>query len=195
MKKACSGLMLVTFAFLLTYSTYAKEEQSIVSVTNSVLCSADIANLEIVKTFSSLWYYALDKNNTPLTIQRIDQRATLKEFRFGIQYAEFSSVENAFQGIKLHMGNLAAVFSKGMWSGAIQENIGEHSWYNEEPNSVGIIVLQGTTYVQICCDGGSAATRKKVCEQLALKIVEKIKNGGRVIIPEEKTVPPGKASP
>jgi len=82
-----------------------------------------------------------------------------------------------------------------MWDGVAQQKIGDSSWYGVDGWSAGLLVQSKTTCLLISCHDGDAATRKKVCEQIALKIVEKIQKGGRVVIPDGKPAVPAKTSP
>jgi len=199
MKKLSNVLVFLMFVFLLAYSTYAKDGQNTIGVTNSVLCETDIDGLKITRNSPVGWWYAeskSDRERRPLAISGIDQDAALNGIQLLIRYAEFPSAELALQGIEYHRRCVAAPFALGIWDGSALANIDGRTWYGEDEGSIGLLVLSKTTCLLVgCYTGGDVATRRKVCEQVALKIVEKIKNGGRVILPEEKTVPPAKASP
>jgi len=177
MKKKSLCLLSVLLAYV---------AQANVVVTNAVLCETDIVGIKIKESFPLEWWSVQNETNNLLENPGLVQYLTLKGIQARIHYAEFSTAELALRGIKCHQKNVAAIFTKGMWDGAAQQKTGDYSWYSENGWGDVLLIVSGTTCFQVSCLEGEKVLRKRICEQIALKIVEKIQKGGRVIMPEEK---------
>lgn len=183
---------------LLVCMTYAGWAQDTASVTNAVLCEADIQGLKIIRASRRGWWYSEnghDKNGWPLEMPGFYQEAALNGVPLSVRYAAFPSVELAQQGIEFHRKNAAAPFAQRVRDSPILEQTNGCVWYGESGNVTSLLVLSEVTCLLISCHGEDAATRKNACEQVASKIVAKVKEGGHVATPKGKPAPHGKASP
>ena len=165
-----------------------------IPVMKFVLTQDEIPRLTIRKY--SLFNWGIGENQKRKKEENPDvyQEFLLGDIDGWIRYSMFLEANEAYQAIVFYLQNITSVFTKGIWKEADKEINKHQSWYYEGENSVGVIVLSGTSYFQISCHDGDAVTRKKVCEQIALKIIEKIKQGEHVIMPEEKPAPPAKGN-
>ena len=190
MKKMSLCLILL----LLACMTFADTTQDSPMMPGFALGETDIDGLKITESRPEGWGYDLDKNNNILRNPGLYQEAMLGKIRFWIKYTEFQSVKQAEQAIDFYVHDVASIFVKGIWHDTSLQNIDAQTWYNEEGSSCGLLVLVNTTCFLISYHDRNVEKRKKVCEQIALKIIEKIKQGEHVIMPEEKPAPPAKGN-
>ena len=155
---------------LLVHTSGADNTPILTSLTNSVLYEEDIVGLQITSSTSR----GYDVNRRSLYNPGYYQEATVEGIRLFVSYSEFPSAKQAEQAAEFHVHDVASVFYKGIWDNASLKNIGDVSWYSVDGWSVGLLVLSVNTCVLISCHDGDAINRKRVCEQIALKIVEKI---------------------
>jgi len=157
-------------------------------ITNTVLNAGDIPGMEITRTSTSPWWHSEDKNLDIDEAYTLGMQQTIKTNNITLRvfYSEFSSVDLAQQAIQVHMRRVAASYSKGIWWGAKLKKIGDFSWYGDEG---ALLIISGTTCFQVSSSNGDRATRRKLCEQLAIIIDNKIKNGSHVIVSEENPPP------
>ena len=192
MKKQC--FVFASSLTVLLISVTAVNGQSI--ITNTVLTASDVPGMEITRTATFPWGY-VDLTLDPPEIDNLGIQQTIKtnNYSFTLFYSEFPSIEFAQQGADLYMkiGNI--LYKKGMWwRGLNHRKIGDMSWYNDYGGNV-LVIISGTTCFSVRCSGGDRATRKKLCEQLAIKIDNKIKNGSHVIVSNENPPPATAPSP
>jgi len=197
MKKSYLFLICAIISLFSACSPHTNDDTINYPVTNSVLCAADIPGLKIIET-ESFMVQSRFRPDIDLKLQRLKQLIKIQDINVHLQYAEFPSTNIAQQASFYHFPyNLpqgVSVFEKnpfddGIWEDAIHKTIGDQIWHYEYKGSIELLILSATTLVRISCDGGDIKTQKKLCEQLALKIVEKIKQGGKVLIPDEQPPP------
>ena len=157
-----------------------------VPITNTVLNAMDVPGIEIKENYSRLGLFSIVGENNPIGIANsgVYQVGKLNDIEFWIQYAEFSSAEFALQGIESYFENIAPVFDLGIWDDPPEQTIGNQVWHDEGGSSAALMVLSDKTSFIISCHDGDTTTRKRTCEQLTLKIIEKIQQGGHVLVPE-----------
>ena len=179
MKKLFSGFTLV----LLAYMSHGDEIQDSTAEATFVLCETDMEGLEIISRASR---EATDTKRFSVYHPWVEQDAKLNDIQFRVGYSKFPTVEQAEQAVNFYIHDVSAIFARGVWDDAIQQKVGDNSWYSEK-NGWGnsILIISGTTCIQVSCLEGEEATRKHICEQVALKVVEKIEYGSRVIVSNE----------
>ena len=174
--------------------------------TNTVLNATDILGLEIIKCSSNFWCSAEDVENLdPVENPAIQQSVSLNGVQIQILYSEFPSTNLAINALILHKRKPLSINfeDEGIWDGAMQKIIGdtlwhidEWSWFDGEYGSVALLLVSKTTCLMINTNrDGDEATQKSVCEQIALKIVEKITQGSHVIVSDENPPPQYKPAP
>ena len=174
MKKMLCVAMFLT----LTGSVVADNE------TNTVLSAADFESFEIVTMYKSSWVYGFE-NGENLEVEALRQDFFVNGINCFIKYGELPSVEIAQQVITNHVADVAVIFIQGMWAEANQPQMGDGSWYFDCGSYISILFSSEATCVLLSCYYGDETTTKNLCEQLALKIVEKVGQGGHVIIPDD----------
>ena len=201
MKKPCFLLTSLMASLLSATIMYADNGV----ITNTVLNATDISGLEITNCSSNYWLSAEDLNNIIIIRNpALWQFATLNGIEIGIKYSEFSSTNLAINGLIGRKMNINTVFEEGMWDGATHQIIGDLAWHHESwfyrkikggNGDVVLLLVSNTTCLSISCDKGDEATQKSVCEQIALKIVEKIQQGCHVIVSDENPPPHTQPAP
>jgi len=189
MKKP-TALACSMFIFL-TFSAYADNGQGNTLITNTLLNASDIPGLEITRNMITTHPCGEDENYPEWIAfenPAVQQSALLNGIWIRIVYSEFASTNLAFQGIEFQRTRINVLFFQGVWDGATQQQIGEQTWYGEE-EAILFILSKTTVFTINCIYGADLTTRRAVCEQLALKIVEKIENGSHVIVSEENPPP------
>ena len=166
---------------------YANGEQCV--ITNTVLLATDVPGLETTTILLESWYYGKDANNQLLTKPEVSQYARLNETEIYMRYAEFSSDKEAQETITFTVNDIADRLKKGIWRGAATKKIGDVSWYYRNVDETSIFVAYKNTCFYVDCSNPNETVSKGVCEQLALKIVEKIENGSHVIVSKENPPP------
>lgn len=202
MKTSCF-LTFAAMACATLSSVFANDGQPNTVITNTMLHASDIPGLNIEKSDSTFWWHGKDEDSPwPLENSAMEQEATLNGIQFRITYSEFRSSELATQGLNYQKDKVAtAVFDEGIWNGATPQTIGDVSWHydnwlhNDENGSVGLLLVANTTCLLMSCDDGNEAVQKSTCEQVAVKIVEKIRQGCHVIVSDENPPPQYKPAP
>jgi len=165
-------------------------------VTNSVLCVTDIPNLNIIesKPYVGMFRY---QSGVEVNYQMMTQKLKTNDINIHLNYAEYPSIGLAqFISTNKNPYTISASlikknpFIEGIWEDAIHQSIGDQMWHYEINNMIDLLVLYETTLIHIGSWGGDMATQKNICEELALKIVEKIRQGGKVLIPDEPLISP-----
>ena len=176
---------------LLALPAYADNIQGNTIITNTVLNVLDIPNLEITQSIEITHPYGSDENNLEWPVLEnpaISQGARLNGIRISIKYSEFPSVGLALQGIEYQRTRMNVFFVPDVWDGATQQQFGEQTWHAED-EAILFVLSKTTVFLINCIRGTDLTTRRALCEQLALKIVEKIENGSHVIVSDENPPP------
>lgn len=145
--------------------------------TNAVLQESDVAGIKIEKT-------ELSQGQGWWSSQGIRQHTAIQGIKVLILYEECNSVDEAHQMAVAYSKNMASIFYPGLWDGSQNKSIGDESWYGSDITSA-LLFRTGQTCVLVSCRDGDVEKRKQVAELLAKQIEQKIKNGGRVIIPSD----------
>ena len=176
---------------LLSFSAYADNDQGNTIITNTVLNALDIPGLEIFQSIAITHPCGTDENHpewTSFENPAVSQGVILNGITISIKYSEFLSEELAFQGIEFPRKRMTIAFLSDAWEGAAQQKFGEITWHTED-EAILFIMSKTTVFLINCIMGADLETRRAVCEQLALKIVEKIENGCHVIVSNENPPP------
>jgi len=117
----------------------------------------------------------------------VEQKIMLDNVRVHLYYAEFPSAELADNALIMHVYNVAAVFNEcNVWS----MKIGNKNGHTYQCNDGRALLFQcETIYVMVSCDDNKTGKSIAVSELVAKKIVQKIKQGGGVVMPY-KNLPP-----
>ena len=189
MKKLCFAFVC---SLIMASSMCVYGEQSV--ITNIVLLATDVGGLETNKMLPVSWYYGEDINNQILKKTGVAQSAHLNETKIYVRYAEFSSDIEAQQAISYTVNDVSTRLKKGIWEEATQKKIGDVSWYDNNWET-SLFVANKKICFYVDCDNSNETIRKTLCEQLALKIIEKIEQGGSVIVSNENPPPATKIVP
>ena len=186
MKHPCFYLCLLMVACQPSFTLFAEEQTT---VTNTILNVTDFSGLAIKKHFSDSWCYI--SNGNEIWAPSVAQVARHANIEISLDYAELSSFEEAKKAVEYTINNAAAKLKKGIWKGATQQKMGDLSWYGDHTSRTSLFVVSQTTCFSVTCFGDeeNVAVHRTLCEQLALKIVEKIEQGGKVLMPDG-TPPP-----
>jgi len=172
------------------------------SVTNTVLCATDISGLEIISLAPAGWMYAdAEPPAWPHSNPGVQQNVALNGIKSHIVYSEFITTNLSHQGFNYRMDGIINNFTLGVWPEAEQQSMGDVSWYcgpvtytEQQRVYFCLFVLYKTFCFKITCFDHDdtdptlhrgEAVMKNVCEQLAVKILKKIDQGGKVFKPIE----------
>jgi len=158
-------------------------------ITNTVLTAGDVPGMEIFSISVSPWGYLAEDGLEIMLNPGINQSIQTNGFRLYLSYSEFPSEELAQKSAEHRIKHVVAVYSKGMWGWFNKRKIGDVSWHHAYGGSAGLTIISGKTSYVVSCQGYNLATCKKLCEELAIKIENKIKNGSHVIVSNENPPP------
>jgi len=174
--------MCALFVFTLAFSTNANDEQNAVAVTNAVLNVADIPGLKTTNgRIITPWCDFTESGIITGLVQNVE----LNQVQLSVCYMEFPFVWMAVRTIEDNMKQMTHSYIRGLWEDANVESIGDAAWSSKDKTTVDLFVLVDKTIIWVRSYGANRADNIQAIETIALKIVEKIKQGGKVIIPEE----------
>lgn len=182
-------LSIVLFIGQLAYQ-FADAKEAIdrgeTTMTNAVLQENDIPGIKVNKTSMRPWWKGKDAKGKPDETKGVEQYTTFQNVQVLILYAEFASTEEAHQAAEFHSKNMASIFQAGLWGGAGQKTIGDESWYSQDATTTALLIRSGRTCVLVSCHDGDAKKRSQVAEMIGRRIEDKVKSGGRVIVPGDR---------
>ena len=186
MKKQC----FIATVFLIHFSFTVVNGQQ--TITNTVLTALDVPGMEIIRSSPRTWPYAIDKTLNEWKVLEnpgIEQTIVTNNVKIYLQYFEFPSVELAQLAIDNHLERSSAVYYKGIWWRSVfKKKIGDASWFGDDFDNA-LLIRSATTCFFVSISDGAPTTRRRLCEQLARIIDNKIKNGSHVIV-SDKNPPP-----
>lgn len=189
MKSMIGTLSIVLFIGQLAYQ-FADAKEAIdrgeTTMTNAVLQENDIPGIKVNKTSMRPWWKGKDAKGKPDETKGVEQYTTFQNVQVLILYAEFASTEEAHQAAEFHSKNMASIFQAGLWGGAGQKTIGDESWYSQDATTTALLIRSGRTCVLVSCHDGDAKKRSQVAEMIGRRIEDKVKSGGRVIVPGDR---------
>ena len=207
MKKLCFGFVCVIFSLFFTFSLDANDS----IITNVVLNAENIPGIDIVKMAHHSWWYPWNNvTGEPIDRSEITEQEWLdtrhgkegkliknlgvvqfacineNELPMTIYYIEFPTHERALHALG---GSRTNLLFQGVWPNATQKKIGDASWYYDLPPRIKLLVLKNSICFEILYHNEDDTVRRSTSEQVALKILEKIEQGGHVILSTENPPP------
>jgi hypothetical protein len=155
------------------------------ATTNAVLQESDIPGLKIEKTSMRPWCKELDVKRMPVETKGVEQYVAIQGTKALMLYAEFVNTNEAHKAAEFYSKNMASIFLPGLWDGAQKAPIGDESWYFNDVTT-GLLIRSGRTCFLISCRDGDVEKRKLIAEAIAKRIEDKVKLGGRVIVPSDR---------
>lgn len=152
------------------------------TVLQATLQDNEVVGIKIERTSIRPWWKGVGTNGKPEEARGLEQYATIQGVKARIHYTEFDSDEDAHRAAEFYSKNMASIFHPGLWNGSLNKSIGDESWYFSDVTT-GLLVRSGRTCILISCREGDVEKRKQIAELLAKQIEQKIKKGGRVIVP------------
>jgi len=179
--------LLATFAtFLFAFTVFADyTNTTTIAVPNSLLINTnDIVGIQSVTNHFASTTAGIT-NGILLMLNFVEQHIKWNDVVFHVLYVNFPSVEMAqtypfklplFSDIPSavpdDIDNLDS-YVLSFWNNTFQQ-IGDKSLFYEDEAGYNLLVLSGTFTFQVSCDNENLTTRKQICEQIALKIIENI---------------------
>lgn len=157
------------------------------SVANILLQDNEVHGLIIRKEIPQQWIKGLDSKGRKYEPLGVSQEAEIADIKVFISYGEFANDDEAHQAAEFHVRDVAAIFHKGMWSGAGQMAIGNESWFARDAGNNALLIRSGRVCVLLSCHGGADKKQKQLAELLTKRIADKVSSGGRLIVPKERT--------
>ncbi|MDD5676704.1 MAG: hypothetical protein PHW60_01775 [Kiritimatiellae bacterium] len=185
MKRILIILLIAFFASqLVCQSAYAQTNAAL----QATLLNGEITGIKIEKTNIRPWCKGTtNAKGKPEEIKGLEQFVVIQGTKVLILYSEFHSVDEAHRAAEFYSKSMASIFYPGLWDGAQNKSIGDESWYGNDPTGNAILFRSGRICVLVNCYGeDNRAKWSQVAELLAKQIEQKIKKGGRVIVPSEE---------
>ncbi len=158
-----------------------KKEDS--PVRNVVLQRNEVSGFAVRREMPRQWWKGRDSSGRPMEATGVVQEGDLAGTKVQIHYCEFADTGEAHKAAEFHARNMAAVFQRGLWSGAEHKVIGDETWFSRDGANLALLVRSGRTCVLVSCVGGDAEKQKRIAGTLGGRIVDKISSGSRVMVP------------
>jgi len=176
-------LLLVLFVFQISAYAALSSKEDGTTETNAVLQDSDITGFRNERHIERRWVITAEgMDRGPMGL---DQEASLQGVKVFISYAEFSTSDEAHQGLISHIKDVSSLFLKGMWPGAEDKTVGDETWYSLTLNEPAVFFRSGRFLILISCHGGDHEKQKQVAELVATRIASRIKNGARIVLPAD----------
>lgn len=165
----------------LLQATYAQPVSERDMDKNSILLRTDeLSGVVVQKTTERPWIIGIAPSGKPPSSHGVLQEVEAEGVKARIHYAEFDSDDAARQAADFHINNVAMIFQRGLWDGAKNESIGDESWYARGAANLAVLVRSGRTCILIGVHNGDFRVQARIAENLAERLVQKVKHGARV---------------
>jgi phosphoribosyl-AMP cyclohydrolase len=149
-------------------------------ISNVVLQENELSGLKIYKELSRQWWKGRDSGGKLVESPGLEQECEADGVKVRVHYCKLASTDEAHEAADFYAHNMAAIFKKGLWSGASQKVIGDESWFSYDAGNIGLLIRSGRICALVSCRASDAEKQKRVAELIAKRIVEKIALGGKV---------------
>jgi len=151
---------------------------------NVILGSQELPELHVHKTMLRDWITNVDQLGKPHGRPGVIQEVEIRGIKARVQFAEFSSENEARLAAAFYITNVASVFNSGIWGTATNKFIVDESWYSLDSGNTAILMRSRETLFLVSCRTGTREQQADASVKLAVRITDKIKTGKRVILPQ-----------